>query len=325
MSTLEELREYLKAKNNKNENKTKFVSDKSVFPFWNTPEGGTSVIRFLPDLDPNNSCFWVERQMIKLPFRGVKGEHDRDVAVTVPCMDMYGETCPIIAETRPWWKDPSLEDMARRYWKKKSYLFQGLVVSSEFKEEEVPENPIRRFVINTSIFNIIKSSLMDPEMEELPTGYDAGVDFRLIKTTKGGFADYSTSNWSRRPRALSDSERDIINEFGLNNLSDFLPKKPNAEELEVIKEMFAASVNDEAYDPVRWGNYFRPAGVAGTFTPKTQVQVPASKPTFAKKAAAENVPFDMDEAEAPRPTPTPTKASYSTDELLDRINRRRQV
>ena len=64
-------------------------------------------------------------------------------------------------------------------------------------------------------------------MEELPTDYTAGVDFRLNKTTKGGYADYSTSTWARRERPLSDAEMNAVNTHGLFNMSDFLPKKPD--------------------------------------------------------------------------------------------------
>jgi hypothetical protein len=103
---------------------------------------------------------------------------------------------------------------------------------------------------------------MDPELDELPTDYLKGVDFRIAKTSKGGFADYSTSKWSRRERALTEEEAAAIDSHGLFNLSDFLPKKPTDVELKVMKEMFEASVDGEAYDPERWGQYFRPAGMA---------------------------------------------------------------
>jgi hypothetical protein len=103
---------------------------------------------------------------------------------------------------------------------------------------------------------------MDPDMEELPTDYTAGVDFRLNKTSKGGYADYGTSNWARRERPLSDVEMAAINEHGLFNLSDFLPKKPDETAVKVMQEMFEASVDGEAYDADRWSNYFRPSGMA---------------------------------------------------------------
>jgi hypothetical protein len=176
-------------------------------------------------------------------------------------MEMYGESCGILNEVRGWFKDPSLEDMGRKYWKKRSYVFQGFVTDNPLTTDEAPENPIRRFIIGPQIFQIIKAALMDPDMEELPTDYTAGVDFRLNKTSKGGYADYGTSNWARRERPLGDAEMAAVNTHGLFDLSEFLPKKPDATAVKVMQEMFEASVDGEAYDAERWSNYFRPAGM----------------------------------------------------------------
>jgi len=266
MATLAEIRAKLQeAQNNSSGNRQSTGGDNAIYPHWNMQEGKEAVVRFLPDGDSNNTFFWVERAMIKLPFAGIKGETDsRQVQVQVPCVEMYndGSTCPILSEVRGWFKDPALEDMGRKYWKKRSYIFQGFVVEDPLNEENKPENPIRRFIIGPQIFQIIKSALMDPELDELPTDYLKGVDFRIKKTSKGGFADYSTSQWSRRERALTDEEKAAIDSHGLFNLSDFLPKKPTDVELKVMKEMFEASVDGEAYDPDRWSQYFRPAGMA---------------------------------------------------------------
>ena len=202
--------------------------------------------------------------MIKLPFAGIKGETDsRPVQVQVPCVEMYndGSVCPILSEVRGWFKDKSLEEMGRKYWKKRSYIFQGFVVEDPINEDKKPENPIRRFIIGPQIYQIIRSALMDPELDELPTDYLKGVDFRIAKTSKGGFADYSTSKWSRRERALTEAETTALANHQLFNLSDFLPKKPTDVELKVMKEMFEASVDGEAYDMERWGQYFKPAGM----------------------------------------------------------------
>jgi hypothetical protein len=203
--------------------------------------------------------------MIKLPFAGVKGETDsRPVQVQVPCVEMYndGSVCPILSEGRGWFKDKNLKEMGRKYWKKRSYIFQGFIVEDPLKEDTTPDNPIRRFIIGPQIFQIIKSALMDPELEELPTDFLRGVDFRIAKTSKGGFADYSTSKWSRRERALTDQEKAAIDQFGLFDLSSFLPKKPTDVELKAMKEMFEASVDGDAYDMDRWGQYFKPAGMS---------------------------------------------------------------
>jgi hypothetical protein len=264
MASLAEIRAKLKEQETRGNNTTSSGGgDNAIYPFWNMKEGDQATIRFVPDGNPDNTFFWTERLMIKLPFAGIKGETDsRPVQVQVPCMEMYGESCPILNEVRGWFKDPTLEEMGRKYWKKRSYLFQGFVTDNPLSDDSTPENPIRRFIIGPQIFQIIKAALMDPDMEELPTDFTSGVDFRLTKTSKGGYADYSTSNWARRERPLSDAEMKAVNDHGLFNLSDFLPKKPTDVELKVLKEMFEASVDGEAYDSDRWSQYFRPAGLA---------------------------------------------------------------
>ena len=274
-----------------------------IYPFWNIKEGESATMRFLPDSDQDNTFFWKERLMIKLPFSGVKGDTgSRPVQVQVPCMEMYGDSCGILQEVRGWFKDPSLEDMGRKYWKKRSYIFQGFVTDNPLADDEAPENPIRRFIIGPQIFQIIKQALMDPDMEELPTDYTAGVDFRLNKTSKGGYADYGTSNWARRERPLSDAEMNAVNTHGLFNLNDFLPKKPGEIEVKIMQEMSEASVDGEAYDPDRWSNYFRPSGMAArTGDPnKSSTNGTATSMTAEPKPVTEAAPV------APAPTPEAT-------------------
>ena len=167
MASLAEIRARIAAQENKSTGKSNAQSDNSIYPHWNMDEGTTATIRFLPDADSKNEFFWVERAMIKLPFAGVKGEPEsKQITVQVPCMEMYGETCPILTEVRGWFKDPALEDMGRKYWKKRDYIFQGFVRENPLTDDKAPENPIRRFIISPQVFQIIKASLMDPELEE---------------------------------------------------------------------------------------------------------------------------------------------------------------
>ena len=277
MATLAEIRAKLKSQD-VNRSTSATGGDNAIYPHWNIQEGTEAVIRFLPDKDPANTFFWTERNMIKLPFAGTKGQTDsRPIQVQVPCMEMYGKTCPVLTEVRPWFKDKSMEDMGRKYWKKKSYIFQGFVGTNPLTEDAVPENPIRRFIIGPQIFNIIRSALLDPEMEELPTDYVKGVDFRINKTTKGGYADYSTSKWSRRERALDETERAAIDKFGLHNLADYRPKEPSEAEVKIIKELFEKSVEGEAYDLEKYGQYYRPAGVGRVSVPTASRPAPIEK------------------------------------------------
>jgi hypothetical protein len=293
MTTLAEIRAKLKEQEN-NSSGNSSPRDNAIYPFWNIKDGEQATLRFLPDGNTDNTFFWEERLVIKLPFTGIKGQTDsRPCIVQVPCMEMYGESCPVLTEVRPWFKDPNLEDMGRKYWKKRSYIFQGFVTQDPMDEKDGPDNPIRRFIIGPQIFKLIKGALMDPDMEELPTDYTGGVDFRIDKGTKGGYADYGSSSWARRDRPLSEDDMKAIEDHGLQNLSDFLPKKPDAKAIEIIKEMFEASVDGEPYDEERWGNYFKPAGMQAATGSKTD-----QKDTVGEKSttpAKEKVDEKVDE------------------------------
>ena len=310
MASLAEIRAKLKSQE-VNRSTSQTGGDNAIYPHWNINEGSEAVVRFLPDKDTNNTFFWTERNMIKLPFAGIKGQTDsRPVQVQVPCMEMYGKTCPVLTEVRPWFKDKSMEDMGRKYWKKKSYIFQGFVTTNPLNEDTTPENPIRRFIIGPQIFNIIRGALLDPEMEEMPTDYVKGVDFRVNKTTKGGYADYSTSKWSRRERALDETERAAIETHGLHNLGDYRPKEPTDAEIKIIKELFEASVEGEAFDLEKYGQYYRPAGMAYQ---RSKVSIPtASRPVATEKTSdvpnSEVKPAVTESAPAPQPTAAATAA-----------------
>jgi hypothetical protein len=316
MASLAEIRARIAAQENKsNGSSSNQQSDNSIYPHWNMDEGTSATIRFLPDADNSNQFFWVERQIIKLPFNGVKGDSNvKQVVVQVPCIEMYDSslTCPVLSEVRPWYKDESLKEMANKYWKKRSYLFQGFVRQNPLGDDKTPANPIRRFIISPQIIPIIKTGLMDPEVLELPTDYTNGLDFVVRKTSKGGYADYSTSNWSRRESPLTEAEQAAIESHGLYNLKDFLPKKPGEAELRIIKEMFEASVDGQPYDNARWGNYYRPYGLeapAGTTSEATSAHTTNSAPVTA--------PVADDEPEAIATPISIPKSAPSSDKAQD--------
>lgn len=326
MTTLADIRAKLQALDNKKPGGN-YQGDKLNYAFWNIPTGSSSTVRFLPDGDQENPLFWVEKQVIKLPFPGVKGgDEHKEVLVQVPCMEMFDGTgsCPILQEIRPWWNDPTLEDTARKYWIKRSYIFQGFVPKDGLSEDDAPENPIRKFTINKSIYEIVKAELMDPDVEHNPTDYENGSDFTITKTQKGGWADYTTSKWARKPSALSESDLAAIDEHGLPNLSTYLPKKPTPEMLNVIFEMFEASVAGELYDPAKWANYYKPYGLeydsskaagaktdSNTDTPKVTVE--ASAPTESK---VESTPVDT-------PSASTGDSKKSADDILAMIRNRK--
>ncbi len=294
---LELIRKLLREEADKKNGVKQASGDNASYAFWDIPENSTATIRFLPDKDDSNPWFWSERQVIKLPFAGtINGDFDGDkeVYVTVPCVDMFGDTCPIIAETRPWWKDESKKDIARRYYKRRSFITQGFVVSSPSEEKNVPENPIRRFMIGNELIEKLKAGMADPEMENLPTDYVNGTDFRIRKTKKGDYNNYGTSEWSRRSRPLTELEVTAIDQFGLFNLADFRGSRPDADGIAAIKAMFHASLNGDPYDFSEFGKYFRPYGGndndddAAVSKPAVKASTETLKPTT--KASASSGP-----------------------------------
>ena len=72
MATLAEIRAKLREQESRTSgNNKQSGGDNAIYPHWNMAEGSEAVLRFLPDKDPNNTFFWVERAMIKLPFAGI--------------------------------------------------------------------------------------------------------------------------------------------------------------------------------------------------------------------------------------------------------------
>lgn len=303
------------------------TGDNASFPFWNIPVGSTATIRFLPDADPDNILFWRERQIIKLPFQGVVGGEyptSKQVEVQVPCIDMFGMNCPIIAHIRPWWKEPGKEDLARTYYKKRSFIFQGFVVNSSL-EETAPENPIRRFVLNKSIYDIVEKSLMDPEFEDAPTDYANGVDFKINKTQQGQYASYTTSNWARRPRSLSESELIAIEQHGLFNLKDYLGRVPDQDEIDAIVQMFHDSLDGKPFDAESFGKYYRAFGSRDDAGGDTGA-VAAARATAAASsdtASSYQRPAPVTVAEPTvTETATPAASGGSAHDILERIKNR---
>lgn len=336
MSKLAELRKKLQeAEARRSGNNNSSGGDGETYPHWNMNVDQSAKVRFLPDANPDNTFFWAEKQMIKLPFPGVKGgDEHKEIIVQVPCMEMYGKSCPVLAEVRPWWNEDSMKEMASRYWKKRQYIFQGFVQDDPMGGD-TPANPIRKFVISPQIFNVIKSSLLDPDFENIPTDYINGTDFTISKTQKGNYADYSTSKWARRESALTEEQLAAVEEHGLKDLSTFLPREPSAEEISVIFEMFEASVNGDLYDPAKFAQFYKPYGLEYN-GPSAARTTPASTPAASTPAAttteahatttpvsapAEQVSEPVTET-ASAPAPEADSGSASANDILAMIRNR---
>ena len=309
--TLAEMRAKLKEQEDR-KNKFQEGGDNASYQFWNIPENSTAIIRFLPDGNSDNGWFWVERMTIRMPFAGILGgDTTKPITVTAPCMEMYGKTCPVMEEIKSlgWWKGSDDEQaLARTYYKKRSYLYQGFVVTSPIKEDNLPENPIRRLIINKSIHDKIKASLMDTDIEASPIDFEDGLDFKIIKTKKGQYANYDTSAFSRKSRPLNDEERAAIETHGLFDLRSFLQKEPDEKTQKLIMELFEASVNNELFDAEKF-KAFRPNNTSTTTTAETTETVDADDVVETKATTRVHVSTKKEEAEVTEPTVNKLKSS----------------
>ena len=155
--------------------------------------------------------------------------------------------------------------------------------------------------------NIETHIAKDKEILENPTHFTRGLDFNIKKTSKGGYADYSTSNWARRETTLTEAD------------------------LRIMKEMFEASVDGQPYDLERWGSYYRPYGLeapAGSTAaqpaaaPAVAVSAPATQPVAEAKQVE---PWEEDAAEAaaaPVVIPPTAAGSDKANDILAMIRAR---
>lgn len=343
MASLEQIRAMIKAQTEKEQaiKDGTFTGERqadSFLAFWNIPDNTALNLRFLPDGDVNNPFFWRERDMIRLTFNGIVGASNDVVTVQVPCNEMWvPKSCPILNELRQWYAvakesgDKELEKRASSYWKKKSYLMQCIVApgSCEVKNDIAPENPIRRVLVNKDIFTKVKSILMNPGVSELPTHYERGRDFIVIKGKNGsGHNNYDQSQFSMGERVLNDAELEAIDKHGLFDLGEFMPKQPSPEELQAIAEMFEASVDGKPYDPTRWAQFYRPAGVQKpqqgavaqpATTAPVQQAAPVAQPT---QTVVEAAPVAAETPVQAVETPAAAPAAAAASDLVARLRAR---
>ena len=322
MGTLKEMREELARQNQQ------FSGSNAIYPHWNIEEGETVTVRFLPDGNDKNVFFWAERQMLRLPFPGVKGDpNSKPLNIQVPCMEMWEpkDSCPVLKEVRTWFKDPDMEETAKKYWKKRSYIFQGFIVGNNPLDEDSPDNPIRRFIMGPQLFEGIRDVLTDEELEELPTDTEQGLDFIIKKTKKGSWANYDTSKWARKERALSDEERAAIDEHKLFNLADFLPNKPDAATLGLIFDMFEASVDGQSFDNSLWGQFNRNVDADKTTPVSTVAKASAQEDDEADEADQDQQgDDDVVETTDKDVTEAPKKGNQDIMDLIKTRKKQRQ-
>ena len=249
---------------------------KLFYPFWKIEDDATATVRFLPDLDPDNPLqFLVENLQHELVVNGEKKK--------VPCLTMWGERCPICELSKKYY-DEENDELGKKYYKKKSYIGQCIVIESPIEHDQ--SQLVKLVEFGPQIFKQIQAAFKSGDLEEAPQELKGGYNFRFRKTKTGsGQNSYTTSNFSPKQ---SDIDDELIAKLNLMNLADFRGKKP---EVATVEALLLAE---------RTGGSFREPAAA-----------PAPTPTPAPTRAEEVTP-------APA-APTPTPATGSGKSVLDML------
>jgi hypothetical protein len=150
---------------------------------------------------------------------------------TVPCLKMYGESCPCCELSRKYY-DQKDEKMGLKFWRRQEFIGQVLVLSSPFDYPiKDDENPVRLIMLGPKIFKLIQASFASGDLEENPTDFKAGYDFRIKKSKQGQFADYTLSKFAPKQTAISD---ELLSNLELINLADWRTRRIDRDAMELM-------------------------------------------------------------------------------------------
>lgn len=213
----------------------------NYYRFWDMDFDDRATVRFLPDTNEENPyMFFVEKVTHNLEINGERK--------TVPCLSMYGKDCPICAKSRAFYKEEGDDSVSgKALYKRRQHLAQALVVEDPIPVkagEESALGQLRLLAINFTLYSKIKEAIEDGELDEVPCDFEEGTDFIIKKTKKGKWANYESSKFERRARALTDDDMAIVEDKSID-LATLLPKEPT---LESVSAQLNAWLNGQGLD-----------------------------------------------------------------------------
>lgn len=249
---------------------------KLFYPFWKMADDTVATIRFLPDLDEENGLgFLVENLQHELI---VNGEKKR-----VACLQMHGEQCPICELSRQYY-DAEDTVMGKKYYKKKSYIGQILVIESPIEHEQ--SQLVKLIDFGPAIFKQVQAAFQSGDLEEAPYELKGGYNFRIKKTKSGQYASYATSSFAPKQTDVDDS---VIDAMQLYDLKAY--RTPYTDRA-TIEAMLAADQTGQSYSGGNDGGEHTPAPAApapvapAPVAPAPAAPAPAAQSGAPSKAAS---------------------------------------
>jgi hypothetical protein len=290
-----------------NNNDNRRSDDNNYYLFWNMDEGKQSVVRFLPDKDPDNRNFLIEKKYHELPIDGQNRKFN--------CLENYKEKCPICAEAQKYYKaEGDTSKTGKQLYKKRKWIGQVLVIDDQTEPDQNTgkncNGQVKLISLGNQILKPIKATIEAKELDGVPQDYDLGHEFVLKKARDGKFFDYSTSRFSRKATRLDDATVDYVEEH-LVELASVIPNNTGPEPLlQAIEDYFNGTSSSTSSYSKPEVSYKAEPKVEAKPEPRQEYDEPRTEsraPVAESKPAADD---DMDD---------------DTAALLERIKNRKQA
>lgn len=208
-------------------NNTNTLND--YYPHWLIDIGKDAIVRYVPDKNPDNPWFLLERYMHELTIDGRKRK--------IPCFKNYDPKaeCPMCKKSVEFYElEGKTSVRGKQLYRKLQWLGQVLVI-----DDPLPPNPetgekytgkVKPVLIGTQIYESIDLACQDGDVIGAPHDYDKGTNFIIKKMKSGDYSDYSRSKFARESTVLDDATVDYIEET-IVDLRTLLPAKPTMESM----------------------------------------------------------------------------------------------
>ena len=194
----------------------------NFYPFFRMKDDEQALFRFLPDKDKDNPLgFIVENVYHQLMINGKRKN--------VGCSSMYGHDCEFCKTSRKYY-DADDKITGKQFWRRVDYIAQGLVIQSPFDIDE-KDNSVRLISIGPQLFKIIESKIMMGDLDAAPYDLEEGYDFRIIKTKKGEYSEYTTSDFKRKS---TPADPELMSKAELFDLKDYRYHEVSQEQAEAM-------------------------------------------------------------------------------------------
>lgn len=237
--SLEQLRERFKKERENKDNSGKKGYSNNIYPFWDMDLGKKATVRLLPDKNEDNpNVFYVEKMEHVLPINGKNKK--------IPCLQMYGEKCPICELSRAYYKEEGKESTnGKFYYRKKKSIVRLYVITDPLPPNEETGKTFENSTVNSiftyQLMQIIKDQIeTDEDIVNNPWDIDGGYDLVIKKSPQGKYSTYTIGTGFQTNKSSA-----VPNDVELIDLSSLLPQNPG---LEKVDAMLQAHLSGSEYE-----------------------------------------------------------------------------